>query len=47
MRKETEWRKKSLWRHYTFKYLFLILKTTETIRSIKHEDLDTKKSIEN
>lgn len=30
-------------RHYTSKCLFLILKTTKTIRSIKKEDLGTKK----
>lgn len=35
--------KNLLQRHYTCKCLFLILKTTKTIRSIKWEDLDTKK----
>lgn len=39
--------KNLLQRHYTFKCLFLILKTTKTIRSIKWGDLDTKKFIEN
>lgn len=32
-------------RHYTSKCLFLILKTTKTIRSIKKEDLGTKKNL--